>query len=157
VRAKELASEGLAEVRRSVAALRPSPLDDQPLPQAIRRLADDTREAGLIISFEQTGSVRPLSPEIETVLYRAAQESLTNIRKHAHASTVDVQLAFDPETVRLRVYDNGIGRREAQDDLGLLGLRERVAALDGTIRAKNHPEGGFLVEVSLPCGGVANG
>jgi signal transduction histidine kinase len=91
------------------------------------------------------------------VLYRAAQEALTNIRKHAHASTVDVQLAFDPETVRLRVHDNGIGRREAQDDFGLLGLHERVVALDGTVRAENHPEGGFLVEVSLPCGGVANG
>ena len=157
LRAKELASDGLAEVRRSVAALRPSPLDDQPLPQAIRHLADDTREAGLIVSFEQTGSVRPLSPEIETVLYRAAQEALTNIRKHAHASTVGVQLAFDPETVRLRVHDNGIGRREAQDDFGLLGLRERVTDLNGTVRAENHPEGGFLVEVSLPCGGVANG
>lgn len=157
VRAKELASEGLAEVRRSVAALRPSPLDDQPLPQAIRHLADDTREAGLMVSFEQTGSVRQLSPQVETVLYRVAQEALTNIRKHAHASTVDVQLSFDPETVRLRVHDNGIGRRAAQDDFGLIGLRERVAALDGTVRAENHPEGGFWVEVSLPCGGVANG
>ena len=156
-RAKELASEGLSEVRRSVAALRPSPLDDQPLPQAIRGLADTMRDAGLIVSFEQVGAARPLSPEIETVLYRAAQESLTNVRKHAHASSVNVQLAFEPETVRVQVRDNGIGRQDSRDGVGLMGLRERVAALDGSVRAENHPDGGFVVEVMLPCGGGAHG
>lgn len=156
-RAKELASEGLSEVRRSVAALRPSPLDDQPLPQAIRGLADNVRDTGLIVSFEQVGAARPLSPEIETVLYRAAQESLTNVRKHARASSVNVRLAFEQDAVRLKVRDNGIGHKDVQDGVGLTGLRERVTALDGTMRAENHSDGGFVVEVILPCGGGAHG
>jgi signal transduction histidine kinase len=151
-RAKELASEGLAEVRRSVAALRPSLLDDLPLPQAIRRLADDTQGAGLMVSFEQTGSARPLSPQVEIVLYRTAQESLTNIRKHAHASAVEMRLTYDSEAVCLRVHDNGVGRQSAQDNVGLSGLHERVTALSGSLRAENHPEGGFVVEVQLPYG-----
>lgn len=148
-KAKALASEGLAEVRRSVAALRPSPLDDRPLPQVIRSLADDASASGLLVSFEQQGTARPLSPQAETVLYRTAQEALTNIRKHAHASAVEVRLAFEDQ-VRLRVRDNGVGRQDTQDDVGLMGLRERVAALDGTLRADNHPDGGFLIEVALP-------
>jgi signal transduction histidine kinase len=151
-RAKELASEGLAEVRRSVAALRPSSLDDLPLPQAIRHLADDARGAGLVVLFEQTGSAHPLSPQIEIVLYRTAQESLTNIRRHAHASAVEMRLTYDSEAVCLRIHDNGVGRQSAQDHVGLSGLHERVTALSGSLRAENHPEGGFVVEVRLPYG-----
>jgi signal transduction histidine kinase len=149
-KAKELASEGLSEVRRSVAALRPSPLDDQPLPDALQNLIRDTRDAGLVVTFSQTGSVRPLGPEIETLVYRATQESLTNIRKHAHASTVEVSLAFESNAVRLRLRDNGFGRRNSIDSVGLIGLRERVAALNGSFRAENDPAGGFVVEVTLP-------
>jgi signal transduction histidine kinase len=151
--AKQLASEGLAEVRRSVAALRPSPLDDAPLPQAIRNLVDETRCTDLAVSFEQTGSARPLSPEIETVLYRAAQEALTNVRKHARASAVEVRLIFEADIARLGVRDNGIGRQEARDGVGLSGLRERVTAIGGQMWAENYPDGGFVVEVTVPCGG----
>ena len=153
LRAQELAAEGLAEVRRSVAALRPSPLGERSLPQAIRHLADETRDTGLAVSFERTGSPCPLSPRVETTLYRAAQEALTNVRKHAQASAVDVLLAYEPDGVRLHVRDNGVGRHAegARDGVGLKGLRERVAALDGALRAENHPDGGFLVEVVIPC------
>ncbi|MGH2593674.1 MAG: sensor histidine kinase [Anaerolineae bacterium] len=157
LKAKQLASEGLAEVRRSVDALRPSPLDDRALPDAIRGLLDDARDAGLIVSFDQVGSARPLSPETETVLFRAAQESLTNIRKHARASSAGVRLAFEAEAVRLRVRDNGIGRQGDPDNVGLSALRERVAALNGSIVAENHPDGGFLLEVALPYPDVSLG
>jgi signal transduction histidine kinase len=150
VKAKELASEGLNEVRRSVAALRPSPLEDKPLPEAIRGLIETSRDAGLMVTFEQTGAVRVLSPEMETVLYRAAQESLTNIRKHAHASAANVRLTYAPDTVSLRVRDNGVGRKGDEDNVGLSALRERVAALNGTVLAENHLEGGFVLEVTLP-------
>ncbi len=139
-------------MRRSVAALRPSPLGDRSLPQAIRRLADETRDTGLAISFERTGSPCPLSSQVETVLYRAAQEALTNVRKHAQAGAVDVLLAYEPDRVRLRVRDDGVGRRAqgARDGVGLKRLRERAVALGGTLRAENHPDGGFVVEVAIP-------
>ena len=150
LKAKQLASEGLNEVRRSVAALRPSPLEDRPLPDAIRGLIETSRDAGLMVTFELEGPVCALSPEQETVLYRAAQESLTNIRKHAHASAASVRLAYGSGTVNLRVRDNGLGRKGDQESVGLSALRERVSALHGTVLAENHLEGGFVLEVTLP-------
>jgi signal transduction histidine kinase len=150
LKSKQLASEGLNEVRRSVSALRPTPLEDRPLPEAIRALIETSRDAGLMVTFEQTGLVRAVSPEIETVLYRAAQESLTNIRKHAHASAANVRLAYDSNAISLRVRDNGVGRKGSDDNVGLGALRERAAALNGTVLAENHLEGGFLLEVTLP-------
>ncbi len=150
VKAKQLASEGLNEVRRSVSALRPTPLEDRPLPDALRTLIETSRDAGLMVTFEQTGSARVVSPEIETVLYRATQESLTNIRKHAHASAANVRLAYDANAVSLRVRDNGLGRKGGEDNVGLNALRERATALNGTVLAENHLEGGFVLEVTLP-------
>jgi signal transduction histidine kinase len=150
VKAKALASEGLAEVRRSVAALRPSPLDDRPLPDAIRQLADAARESGLLVTFDQAGTARPLAAEIETTLYRTLQEALTNIHKHAHASSASVRLTFEPESVRLYICDNGVGRRSDEDHVGLSALRERVGALNGSVVAENQPQGGFRLEVALP-------
>jgi signal transduction histidine kinase len=150
VKAKELASEGLSEVRRSVSALRPSPLEDKPLPEAIRGLIETSRDAGLMVTFEQVGAAQVLSSEMETVLYRAAQESLTNIRKHAHASAANVCLAYTADEVSLRVRDNGVGRHSDEDNVVLSALRERVAALNGTVLAENHREGGFVLEVTLP-------
>jgi signal transduction histidine kinase len=149
-KAKELASEGLSEVRRSVSALRPTPLEDKPLPEAIRGLIETSRDTGLMVTFEQAGAARTLSSEMETVLYRAAQESLTNIRKHAHASAATVCLTYQADAVSLRVRDNGIGRQGDEDNVGLNALRERVAALNGTVLAENHLEGGFVLELTLP-------
>jgi signal transduction histidine kinase len=150
VKAKALASEGLNEVRRSVAALRPSPLEDKLLSEAIRGLIETSRDAGLMVTFEQGGMASALSSEMETVLYRAAQESLTNIRKHAHASAVSVRLMYTTDLVSLRVRDNGVGRQGDEDNVGLSALRERVAALNGAVLAENHLEGGFVLEVTLP-------
>ena len=103
-----------------------------------------------MVTFEQTGIARAVSPEIETVFYRATQESLTNIRKHAHASAANVRLAYDADAVSLRVRDNGVGRKGGEDNVGLSALRERAAALNGTVLAENHLEGGFVLEVTLP-------
>jgi signal transduction histidine kinase len=150
VKAKALASEGLNEVRRSVSALRPTPLEDKPLPEAIRGLIETSRDTGLMVTFELSGTPRTLTSEMETVLYRAAQESLTNIRKHAHASAANVRLTYDAAMVSLRVRDNGVGRQGDEDNVGLSALRERVAALSGTVLAENHLEGGFVLEVMLP-------
>jgi signal transduction histidine kinase len=149
-RAQELTAEGLAEVRRSILALRPSTLDDQPLFEAIQGLIKTAQEAGLAVSSRQLGLIRPLRPECETVIYRAVQESLTNIREHAHATTAEVRLAYEASVVRLRVRDNGLGQHDDTDKVGLNLLHERVTALNGSLLAENHPDGGFLLEVQLP-------
>jgi signal transduction histidine kinase len=103
-----------------------------------------------MVTFEQTGAPQALSSEMETVLYRAAQEALTNIRKHAHASAANVRLVYTADTINLRVRDNGVGRQGDEDNVGLSALRERVTALNGTVLAENHLEGGFVLDVTLP-------
>ena len=96
-KAQALTQEGLAEVRHSVAALRASPLESGPLPQALAKLAEQWNAAGLRAKFVVAGTIRPLTPQANLTLYRAAQEALTNVGKHAHASSVDLHLDYRDE------------------------------------------------------------
>jgi len=104
-----------------------------------------------------TGTPRPLDPRTELTLYRAAQEGLTNVRKHAHASRVDMDLAYDdPAAVSLAVRDNGVGHLAGRQDangpsgFGLLGLSERARQLGGSLVAENRSGGGYCLTVRLP-------
>jgi signal transduction histidine kinase len=149
--AQGLAREGLAEVRRSVAALRASPLDTAELGEAIGKVVESLRVSGIATTLTIEGETHPLPIQTKTALYRAAQEGLTNVRKHASASAVQVTLAYEPERVMLTISDNGIGRRgEETEGFGLLGLRERVALLGGSLEAGDRPEGGFRLRVVVP-------
>ena len=150
-KAQSLAQEGLADVRRSVAALRAGPNDNRPLPASLTALADETRGAGIVTHFDLHGTPRPLTAQAELTLYRAAQEALTNIRKHARASKAQVTLDYAaPERVRLIVEDNGIGSAAPTGGFGLLGLRERVQLLGGTVVTRTAPGEGFRLEVEAP-------
>jgi signal transduction histidine kinase len=151
-KAQGLAREGLADVRRSIAALRASQADDRPLPRALEDLVEECKTAGLLAVLEVTGSSRRLSPQAERALYRAAQEGLTNVRKHARASRCDVRLGFGEGSVRLTIQDNGVGpvQEGAAEGFGLLGVRERAELLGGTVRAGAGPGSGFRLEVELP-------
>lgn len=152
-KAQSLAQEGLADVRRSVAALRAAPTDNRPLPEALAVLADECRASGIVTEFAVRGAVRPLSPQTELTLYRAAQEGLTNIRKHAHASRTEVTLDYGAGgRVRLEVRDNGLGGRDDErgGGYGLLGVRERAQLLGGEVRIHAAQGQGFTLEVDLP-------
>jgi signal transduction histidine kinase len=154
-KAKSLAQEGLSEVRRSVAALRASPTASRPLPEAVEALAEELRAAGIIANLQVNGQPRPMPPAAELALYRAAQEALTNIRKHARASRVDLRLDYVPGgPVRLRVQDNGVGAVqgavEANGGFGLLGLRERLQLVGGQVQLHTAPGEGFTLEVEAP-------
>jgi signal transduction histidine kinase len=96
-----------------------------------------------------------LDPVIELAAYRIAQEALTNARRHAPGAAVDVELHYTYQTLRLRVRDNGPGPPPARpaDGHGLLGMRERAAAVGGTLRTGPAAGGGFLVEAALPNNG----
>src|SRR5205823_5275804 len=114
--AKKLASECLAEVRRSVAALRPAALDDVALPEAIGRLVDDLRRgSGLTIHVETHGA-GTLSPAVEVTVYRVIQEALTNVRRHAQAHNVWVRIEWDPSWISASVRDDGRGAPSARPD-----------------------------------------
>lgn len=150
-KAQSLTHTGLQEIRRSVAALRASPLHNRPLSEALRQVAAESQAAGLATEFQLLGQPRPLSPQAELTLYRTTQEGLTNCRKHAHTPSARVTLDFQqPQTVRLTVRDHGAGAQQTTGGFGLLGLRERAALLGGAVRIQTAPGQGFTLEVEVP-------
>jgi signal transduction histidine kinase len=150
--AREATLSALAEVRRSVRALKPPALDERSGVAALAALARSFDGAGPEVSFQLEGEERALSGETELALYRATQEGLTNAAKHSRARRVSVRLAFEPQETRLVVADDGDGVPEGRPGggFGLAALRERVEALGGTLAVENRPEGGIALEVVLP-------
>jgi signal transduction histidine kinase len=150
-KAEEMARESLAEVRRSVAALRASPVDTAALGDAIGELVENLYDSGIATTFSVKGKSQSLPIQAKTTLYRAAQEGLTNIRKHAKASAVEIKLVYEPEQVMLTITDNGVGQRGTENGgFGLLGLRERLSPIGGTLEAGDDPEGGFRLHMIVP-------
>ena len=150
-KAQRLTQEGLADVRGSVAALRESPVTDRPVPEALAELLAEAEATGLVTSLIVNGDPRPLPPATALTLYRATQEALTNVRKHARASKVDVSLDYTPaEQIGLVVVDNGIGSDAADNGFGLLGIQERVQLLRGQFQITTAADAGFRLEMSVP-------
>ncbi len=149
--AQVLTREGLTEVRRSVSELRNAPIDLKPLPETLESLVDECRVTGIAAKLVVSGEPSPLSPEAKLTLYRAAQEGLTNVRRHAHASCVDLKLDFsDAAKVRLRIEDDGVGVANTTRGFGLVGIRERAQMLGGEVFVWGEPGAGFSLEVELP-------
>jgi signal transduction histidine kinase len=149
--------EALAQLRRTLGVLRGDEGRRQPQPELreLPALAEQGRQAGLEISLEQHGQVRPVAAEVEVAAYRMVQESLTNTIKHARASRVWIRLDWDVDVLRLDVRDDGQGPKGIQNGgHGLIGMRERVAACGGRLRTGRGPDGtGFQVAATLPVGG----
>jgi signal transduction histidine kinase len=149
-KAQALTREGLGEIRRSVASLRAAPMSSRSLPEAVEKLVEENRAAGVITEYSVKGEPRALEPQAELTFYRAAQEGLTNVRKHAFASCVELKLDYqDKDKVRLIIHDNGVGANKNQGGFGLLGVRERVQLLNGQVQVQTAPNQGFTLEVEL--------
>ena len=154
--ARRVASECLVEVRHSVAALRPADPTITSFNDALAHLVAECEatlpEAEIVLDSE--GPAHDLAPELRLALYRCVQESLTNIRKHAQATKVLVRVRVDACRAELTVLDNGQGSVSGTDGrgsgFGLLGMRERIALLGGTVQAHPAPGQGWRVEISLP-------
>jgi len=152
-KAARLTQDGLAAVRQSVSSLRESPLGRHTLSEAVADLAAQTQAAGIIAQLQVEGSVRPLDPRTELTLYRAAQEGLTNVRKHARASRVDLILNYSSATeIVLQICDNGLGGAvsSASVGFGLLGIEERARQLGGRVSSGAVPGSGYCLRVELP-------
>jgi signal transduction histidine kinase len=154
-KAETLLQEALADVRRSVAALRAASGDERPLADRIGELVAGSRTpGGLEADFVLLGRPRLLNPQAELTLYRVAQEGLTNVRKHAQAHRVEITLAYAPETVGLTVVDDGQGMAangaEGRNGYGLLGLQERVQLLGGALQIDAASGQGVRLKVELP-------
>jgi signal transduction histidine kinase len=152
--AEQTAGENLGEIRALVAALSPVALDGVSLPDALRRLADRVAaELGIPVSVEVAGRHRDLPASVEVPLFRAAQEALANVRKHARAGTVRVRLHYRSDEVSLRVTDDGRGFDPgAPSGFGLAGLRTRVAQAGGVVSVDTAPGAGVALTASLPVG-----
>lgn len=152
-KAAQLTQEGLAAVRQSVSSLRESPLGRLSLIEAISKLANDSEASGIVTELHIEGSPRSLDPRVELTLYRTAQETLTNTRKHSRASRVDLTLDFsDPENISLEVGDNGIGTAGAEQPVGfgLIGIQERARQLGAHISTISEPGGGYSLSIKIP-------
>ncbi|MGM1062263.1 sensor histidine kinase [Saccharothrix sp. Mg75] len=148
-KAQDQSRAALAEVRRSVAALREP--RSAPLVDALRSLADATREAGVPTGLEVRGTAREVRVEVEESLFRAAQEGLTNVRKHAGATAATVVLDYGRgDLVRLEVRDDGRGGDPDGPGFGLVGVRERVADLGGRVSVDSAAGRGLTLTVEVP-------
>jgi signal transduction histidine kinase len=146
--------QALQDVRRLAVELRPSALDDFGLAAALDRLAATFEErSGIRTSVESSLGAERLPAETETVLYRLVQEALTNVVKHAGAETVSIVLARRDDRVTAVVEDDGRGfATEDVNDaaLGLVGMRERLALLDGTLAVESSPGSGTSLVAHVP-------
>jgi len=157
VEASELVGRAIAQVRDVSNLLRPTVLDDLGLIPALRGLCEDfTRRTHIEATLEASDPARPFGREVEVVIYRVVQEALTNVARHAAATSARVQLEAEDGSTRLVVEDDGRGvSGEPTPHLGLLGIRERITALGGSIAMGGAPQGGFRIEARIPAGEVA--
>jgi signal transduction histidine kinase len=153
-RARALAKESLKAARRSVWALRPRELEQLPLVAAIRREIEQfTQDTGVRASLNTAGDSRNPSAEIENALLRICQEALTNVRRHAQASRVEIGLAFDEGGVRLSIDDDGAGfdpDARIEDRFGLISMGERAKLLGGALIVSSEKGKGTHLEVTIP-------
>jgi signal transduction histidine kinase len=146
----------LTEMRRVLGVLR----DDagaetgrNPLPGLDRlpELVETAREAGATVRLTLSGRAVPLSPGVDLCAYRIVQEALTNARRHAPGAEVELAIAYGPDSLQLRVADNGPGPAEdAVEGHGIVGMYERAVLVGGTLRSGAGEHGGFVVEAILP-------
>lgn len=150
-KAQDLTQKGLTAVRQSVRALRESPLGNRPLTEALHNLADESQNAGIATHFTVTGQPCHLPANSELTLFRVTQEGLTNIRKHAQASQVSVNLTYQPHQVQLSIIDNGLGTDDpTPNGFGLIGIRERISQLGGDVKIGSAAGQGFTLTVTIP-------
>ena len=151
---REQVVSALQDVRRLAVELRPAVLDDFGLVPALERLTDAFAEQSEIrVDFHSALGETRLPTEVEATLYRVVQESLTNILKHASAQSVSVSLARRESAVAAVIEDDGSGfdQRTVHDEgIGLLGMRERLALIDGRLAVESRPGAGTTVVAEVP-------
>jgi signal transduction histidine kinase len=158
--ARDTARTSLTEARRVVQALRPAPLDEASLVEALRREVERWRKGSRIeTDFTVTGEPQALYPELEVTLMRAMQEALANVLKHAQAKQVNVTLSYMVDQVSLDIQDDGCGfdpenpphsPNRVDVGYGLQAMNERVAQLGGEVIIESATELGTTVAIQIP-------
>jgi signal transduction histidine kinase len=153
-RLREQVVETLHDVRRLAVELRPKALDDFGLVPALERLVETfSEQTGIPVELEAVLGDFRLPAPVETALYRIVQEALTNVIKHSRASRVSVLVTRKRDSVAAVIEDDGVGFSpgEVRDGgLGLVGMRERIALLDGRLTVESEPERGTSLVAEVP-------
>ena len=156
---RDLVDDALQGVRRFTSDLRPPLLEELGLPRTLELLVYRTeREEAFRANLSIVGQPRQLLPELELGLYRLAQEGLSNVRRHARATQVDVRLIYSPEAVILEITDDGVGFDVSANPsdlmrtgrLGLMGIHERARLFGGRATIESEPGKGTRVRVVIP-------
>ena len=150
--------KSLKELRRVVTGLRPPALDELGLSHALRQSLEDLKTDGVDCQFSEVGTPVRLPSSTEIAVYRMVQEALTNVRKHADATKVNLRLQFQADKLLVEVRDNGRGfdlprtldSAISVGHMGLLGMRQRAGALGGDIKIKTGEEAGTTITLRLP-------
>lgn len=154
-----IVEDALMQVRRLATTLRPSMLDDLGLAAALQWITEQSASrSGLSVKFLYARAQPRLAADIETACFRIVQEALTNIKRHAQASQVDIQLEREHDRVVLRITDDGCGfnldemraRALAGDSIGVLGMQERATLIGGALTIASSPGKGSTVELTAP-------
>jgi signal transduction histidine kinase len=154
--------QALLELRRLLTVLRgdeSGELEPQPGLAELDALAERIGQAGLTVTVHREGHPLALSPGLDLTAYRIVQEALTNVVRHAGASTAEVVLRFLGDAVEVQIDDDGMGAEQTFGGVGagsgLVGMRERAASCGGTVQAGRRADGGFRVVARLPSGAAA--
>jgi signal transduction histidine kinase len=150
---QEASSDAMRELRATLHVLRDQ--EEESPGSGLDRLGDligRARSAGLPAALTISGEARALPGDVERSAYRIVQEALTNAARHAGGGSALVQISYRPDTLSVRIDDDGRATPDAPPEpgIGLTGMRERVTALGGRLRAGPRREGGFTVEAELP-------
>jgi two-component system sensor histidine kinase DegS len=157
---KQIMRDSLQDVRKIIYNLRPMSLDDLGLVPTLQRyVLTFQEESGISVSFITKGSQPELKSVIALTVFRIIQEALNNVAKHARASNVIMQLEFLEDSLKLYVYDDGVGfdtsrLNEKNEDItsgfGLVSMRERVELLGGDMRLSSEPGKGTRLNIIIP-------
>ncbi|MFC1920553.1 GAF domain-containing protein [Chloroflexota bacterium] len=158
-KAQALSINILDEIHQIIYELRPSLLDDLGLVTAVQWLAENNlSSSGVAVSIKAKGSEQRLSSLLETTLFRVIQEAIKNIAKHAHASNTGISMHFKESVISVHIIDDGIGfvvaetisSNDGQRGLGLLGMKERISIVNGTMDILSHPGEGTEIDIEIP-------
>ena len=151
---RELVVATLQDVRRLAVELRPKVLDDFGLVPALERLTQGFAEhTGISVDLEASALTERPPVEVETAIYRIVQESLTNVVKHAQAHSVSVVVTRGDGRIKVVIEDDGMGFEPetiGESGIGLVGMRERIELLDGSLTVESSERSGTTVAVEVP-------
>jgi len=144
--------DAVLELRGLLTMMRGEPVELSPQPGLadLGQLVQDTRDAGLAVELSVTGDGEEIPAGIQLAAFRIVQEALTNVRKHARATRVEVKVARAPGQLEVEVADDGRGPHGHSRGHGLIGMQERAALYGGTVKFGVRSDGGFAVEARLP-------